>query len=155
MLMAIKDIFKVSRKTFLDPSAWIGIPEIKDSTKTIWQIIRGLVTIPTTSRTETFEEALIRMNLTEQDIKEQSERYFIYAVVFATLVVVTLVFAFYLLLVDWAISGFLIGLAVAALFASQAFRYHFWCFQIQQRKLGCTFQEWKQSWGRSSPGPSA
>ena len=25
---------------------------------------------------------------------------------------------------------------------SQAMRYHFWYFQIQSRKLGCTFQEW-------------
>jgi len=73
----------------------------------------------------------------------------------AFLVVVSFVFAFYLLLVERTVSGFLIGLAVAGLFASQAFRYHFWYFQIQQRKLGCTLEDWKQSWVKSNPGPDA
>jgi intracellular multiplication protein IcmV len=153
--MAIKDILKVSRKTFFDPSAWIGVPEIKDHTKTIWQIIRGLFVTPTSTYSETFEEALVRMNLTEQDIKDQADRYFNYAVLFATLVIVSIVFAFYLLFVERTVSGFLLGLAVSGVFGSQAFRYHFWYFQIQQRKLGCTFEEWKQSWVKSNPGPGA
>jgi len=25
---------------------------------------------------------------------------------------------------------------------TQAFRYHFWLFQLRNRKLGCTLSEW-------------
>ncbi len=151
--MPIKDVFKVSRKTFINPSAWIGLPELKDTTKTLWQIVRGLFVVPQAGEPETFEESLARQGLTEEDVKEQAERYFIFAVIFATLAVVSVIFAFYLLFAERTFSGFLLGLAVTILFGSQAFRYHFWVFQIQSRKLGCTFEEWKQSWFKSSPGP--
>ena len=153
--MAIKDVFKVSRKTFINPSAWLGIPEIKDHTRTIWQLVRGLFVAPQAVYNETFEEALVRMKLTEEDIKNQAESFFIYSVVFATLCVVSFVFAFYLLFVDRSFSGCLLGMAVTALFGAQAVRYNFWVFQIQQRRLGCTLEEWKRSFFNASPGPDA
>jgi intracellular multiplication protein IcmV len=153
--MAIKDIFKVSRKTFINPSGWLGYTELKSSTTTAWELMRGLFYTPKDVNPETFEEAMTRLNLTEEDIKQQSVRYFNFAVLFITLAVVSFLFAFYLLFVEHTFAGCLLGLAVTALFGSQAFRYHFWYFQIQRRKLGCTFEEWKQNWFNPTQGPSA
>jgi intracellular multiplication protein IcmV len=107
------------------------------------------------THTETFEEAMVRLNLTEQDIKEQGERYFNFAVLFITLSILSIVFAFYLLFAERTFAGFLLGLAVTMLFGGQAVRYHFWMFQIRSRRLGCTLEEWKQSLFKSSPGPDA
>jgi len=33
-------------------------------------------------------------------------------------------------------------LALLLLCVAQAFKYHFWLFQIKKNKLGCTFSEW-------------
>lgn len=150
--MAIKDIFKVSRKTFVNPSGWLGYQGLKANTSSIWGIVRDLFYPPQETSSETFDEAMARMGVTETDLKEQSERYFIYATVFMTLAVITVLYSVYLLLSEHTFHGFLIGLAVSALFGSQAFRFHFWHFQIERRKLGCTFQEWKQSWFNPKQG---
>ena len=153
--MALKDVFKVSRKTFLDPSAWVGVSRIKNSSKTIWSVVRDLFIAREAKFNETFDEALVRMKLTEDDINKQAEAFYIYSVVFVTLMAVSFLFGFYLLFVERTITGFLLGVACTALFGGQAFRYHFWVFQIKQRRLGCTFEEWKQSFFTSNPGPDA
>lgn len=140
--MAIKDVLKVSRKTFLNPSGWLGLPEVKDSFKTTWGILKSLITPASSTRTETFEEAMQRLNQTEADVKKIGQDYLMYCWVFIALGVASLVFGFYLLIHHWTIIGFLLSFAMTSLFFSQAFRYHFWHFQIKFRKLGCTFDEW-------------
>lgn len=39
-------------------------------------------------------------------------------------------------------KGVLVCFGVVLLAASLAFRYHFWLFQLEKRKLGCSFREW-------------
>ena len=41
-----------------------------------------------------------------------------------------------------SIKAFIVSLVVMLIALVLAFRYHFWYFQIKQRKLGCTFNEW-------------
>jgi hypothetical protein len=36
----------------------------------------------------------------------------------------------------------LLGLAALMVCLAQAFRYHFWLFQLRKGKLGCTLREW-------------
>jgi intracellular multiplication protein IcmV len=47
--------------------------------------------------------------------------------------------------------GALLSLVVAFLALALAFRYHFWFFQIKQRRLGCSVSEWfnQTVWRRS------
>jgi len=39
----------------------------------------------------------------------------------------------------------LLVLCFCLFIAALCFRYHFWWFQVKKRKLGCTFEEWKES----------
>ncbi len=142
-VMAIKDVLKVSRKTFLNPREWIGYDAIKDQTKTIWDILKALFTPAKPEREETFEQAMQRLELTEADVKTRGQTYFIYALSFLLLSIIAFFVDCYLLIYYHIISGFFLGLAVTLLLATQAFRFHFWYFQIKHRKLGCTFQEWR------------
>ena len=145
--MALKDVFKVSRKTFIDPAAWFGYGTVKGITQTLWGLVRGLfVTAEPTAvaPTETYAEALQRLNLTDETAQANAKNYFIFALFFAALSFGVLVYGLYLLLFHRSFLGFLLALAVTALLSAQAFQLHFWYFQVKHRKLGCTFDEWWQ-----------
>lgn len=146
--MAIGDLFRVNRKTFFNPRAWINYEVIRDSTLMAWGLLMAIFTVPTPEREETFEQAKARLKLTEADIQQAGRNYFIYAVIFALIGVVVFIYSFYLLIVHHTGHGWLIGLSVSALFLGQSFRFHFWYFQIKHHKLGCTFAEWRQGWVR-------
>lgn len=142
-LMAIKDIFKVSRKTFFYPSAWLDIESIKNNNIAIWTVLRNLFKKDQPVRTETFEQAMKRQELTEADVNKVEKDYRIYVFIFVVCGLLVFAYSCYLL-VNLMLAGWLLALAAAALFFAQAFRYDFWAFQIKQRRLGCTFAEWKQ-----------
>lgn len=142
--MALKDVFKVSRKTFFNPSGWLGYNEIKSYTRFLWETLKNLFIPAKPEHSETFEQALDRLHLTETDIQISAKHYLIYAIIFVVLAVGAIGYSFYLLLVHGTLAGWILSIAVAALFFSQAFRFHFWYFQIKHRKLGCTFAEWRR-----------
>lgn len=90
---------------------------------------------------ETFEEAMLRMNLTEADLIKRKKEF-------------TRLFYFFIT-IGLAIIGYAVFMATKGLFAAclisfclsgfsfaQAFKWHFWLFQLSHRKLGCTFKEW-------------
>lgn len=141
--MPIKDVFKVSRKTFINPSAWIGYKSLSNGTKAIWGVIKDTITPDKPQRQETFEQAMQRFKLTETDIQKQSKDYFFYSISFVLLAAFSFMASFYFLFIHKTFAGLLLGFAVTALFLAQAFRFNFWHFQIKHRKLGCTFDEWR------------
>lgn len=144
--MAVRDIFKISRKTFFNPTSWMAYNSLRAYTRNLYDVLRSLFTAPPAPiQTETFEQAMNRMGLTEEAIRETAQTYYWYAMFFATLGVLLVLFAFYLLFHHATFSGWLLALASSALFFAQAFRFHFWYFQIQRRKLGCTFAEWREA----------
>lgn len=141
--MAIKDIFKISRKTFFYPSAWIGTETLSQQTSAMWLVIKSLFTPEKPVHKETFAESMQRQGLTEADIKEAQDDYTFYALIFLVLGIALVVFAFYLLFTHAAFFAWLLALAAAGLSLVQALKYDFWAFQIKNRKLGCTLAEWK------------
>ena len=57
------------------------------------------------------------------------------------LAVLILMYSVYLF-IEGGHKGGIVALVVMFIALVLAFRYHFWYFQIKQRKLGCTIQEW-------------
>ena len=146
--MAVKDILKVNRKTFFNPSAWMNYDYLKYQTGTLWDIIKAIITPAAPDREETFEQAIERIGITEEDVKSIADNYRAYAFGFFLFGLMALIYAFYLLFIHVRFTGWMLGIATSALFFVQAFRYDFWSFQMRRRKLGATFAEWKQSiWG--------
>lgn len=142
--MAVWQIFKVSRKTFFNPRAWLDVDGVRTSTRNLWVIIRDLFVQPTPTRRETFSEAKKRLNLTDAELKNIGQRYQLFSYMFLLLGITVLVFSFYLFIYHFTISGFILGVVTALLFFGQAFRYNFYYFQIKHKKLGCTFKEWRE-----------
>jgi intracellular multiplication protein IcmV len=143
--MPASKLFKITRKTFVDPAGWMDLDSLKDSNKTIIQSIKNLFTVDRPLREETFEQAVDRLELTEEDIKHAYKSYRRYAIWFCVIGLLVFLYSFYLLFRYFTFAGWLIGIASSALFFTQAFKYDFWAFQIKNKKLGSTFEEWKRS----------
>jgi len=142
--MAIRDLLKVSRKTFFNPSGWINFDAILQNNRIILGTLRGVFKAPEPRREESFQQALERLGIKETEADQIAARYYRWAVLFLVLSIVALLYTAYLFFRHTTFTGLLLGLAATALLLSQAFQYHFWSFQIRCRKLGATYKEWKQ-----------
>ncbi len=142
--MAIRDVFKFSRKTFVNPSGWLDTNFLRMQNNVLWAALRGLFTKETQQRTESFEQAVQRLGLTEQDIQNVQTSYRHYALGLLLVGLILFCYAFFLLFYYKTFAGWLLGLAASALLFGQAFRYDFWAFQMKRRQLGASFAEWKR-----------
>lgn len=142
--MAVRDIFKVSRKTFFNPTAWFNYEALETQNKVIWSIVSLVFVKPKADTVETFEEAVTRQKLTDKDIKEGIGTYRALALVFILFSLAALGYAIYLVARYGSLTGCLLSLAVMALFAAQSFKYDFWALQMSRRQLGLTFSDWKR-----------
>jgi len=139
----IKDIFSVNRKTFFNPSSWVDAEGIKATTLTLYNILRSITIVPEPGTTETFEEALKRLNLSEKEIAIRMTRYRFYALLFVIGAFFSFFYGFYLLFRFHTFTAWLITTGMAGLFFSQAFQYDFWAFQMRRRQLGLSFSQYK------------
>lgn len=152
--MAIRDIFKINLRTFVNPSAWLDLNNLSYITGGIWGLIKPLFVAPQAPQNvETFEQAQQRLNLTEEDLKERETSYLSFSYIFVISAAIVLIYSLYLLIHHGTWLGFLLGIAATAVFLSQAARFSFWSFQVRHRKLGCTLEEWWSEKISSSNGP--
>lgn len=144
--MAVRDIFKFSRKTFFNPKGWIDWDTIVAQNKYLWGVLKGLFfpAKPDTSRT--FEEAMQEYGLSEADIADGITTYRTLAFVFLILGLCGLVYSGYLLVRYFSAGGAFLAIAVSVLLFTQAFKYDFWALQMRRRHLGLTFSDWKRQY---------
>lgn len=142
--MPLKDVVKVSRKTFFNPSGWLGYDFVRSQVKLTLDIARAVFSpsVAGAARQETFADAMQRLQLTEADLTRIHHNYRVLMAVFLLLGVAVSGWGIWLLFKKHTFSGLVLGLAAAGLAFVNAFRYHFYAFQIRHRKLGCTFDEW-------------
>ena len=139
----INGIKKVA-KPFVDVPAWAGYDQLKASAKSISTSMKDLFVPKKSDKKETFEEAMQRLNLTEADLIARQKEFKRLIIIFSILGFIVLGYTFYLIW-DRAFWGGLASFGLTVLVFSYSFRYHFWLFQIRQRKLGCTLREWLDS----------
>ena len=141
--MAMRDLFKISWKTFVDPRAWVNYDALLQYNRTLYLILSGLFQKPQKpAKGKNFQTVMRREGLTDDALASLAVNYQTYAYLFFVLGLAVLLFAFYLMWAHWSFSGLLLAVSAAALFFSQWFRYSFWHFQITQRNLNCTVQDW-------------
>lgn len=143
--MALKDVFKISFRTFFNPSAWFGYSWIKTQFSLTGQIFKRIFVPAKPARTETFNEAMKRLKVSAKDVDQLMTRYLSYAYIFLILAFSSLGYGLYVFIWHGSILHLLLTFACAVLFVAFAFQYHFWAFQIKERTLGCTFAKWRQS----------
>ena len=136
-----RGFFRMLSSTFFDVPRWINAKQYVETNKTLYTKIKDVFRIAQPEREETFAAAMLRLKLTEQDLKERIPANQRAMTILLAFIVVLCLYGFYLMF-SGAVAGTLVILAVIVLSAVRAFQYSFWNFQIKHRKLGCSFKEW-------------
>ncbi|WP_454782753.1 type IVB secretion system protein IcmV [Legionella sp. WA2022007384] len=90
---------------------------------------------------ESFNEAVKLLNLTDESILIKQKSLFRLSIIMLLAALLIMGYAVFQLFYG-SIKAFLVSLVVTLIALVLAFRYHFWYYQIKNRKLGCTFNEW-------------
>ncbi len=145
--MGIKKAIKKGFFSGYSVKRWVGFDQIKDSGQSIGEMATNLIDKQKTKATpnkETFEECVKRFGLSESDLKKKMKSLYRIALFCLAASLACFVYAIYLFLIGFILSGF-VSLMLSFLLAAYAYREHLNYFQIKQRRLGCTFREWFNS----------
>lgn len=123
---------------------WMSLSSIKDSFDKTSSILSGLVIPENAKRKETFQESLVRLGISEADLEQRKKEFFRLVVIY-TLIGLSIIFYGIYMAIKQHFAAGLISICLSLFAFGQAFRFHFWLFQIQHRKLGCTLKEWLNS----------
>lgn len=121
----------------------VGWDHLKNSYKGLFASVKAMGARPNPANVvkETFDEAVQRLNLSEENIVAKTKSFFITAIVFVIIAVALFIYALDLLF-SGHILATIIDLILVVLALSLALRDHFWHTQMKQRRLGLTLREW-------------
>jgi len=119
----------------------LGTSTLKAQHAGIKEMAKSVLSVEKSTRTETFQEALARLNLTEADIERRELAFKRLSLVFSVFGGIIIIYMIYLVIIHsfFAVLG---CFGILMIIAAQLFRYNFWLYQMQQRRLGCSVKEW-------------
>jgi len=136
-------MFKKFFRFFFNPKAWMGYDHLVAQNRFLRNTLKKIFIPGQASHTESFKEAVQRLQLSEQALKEKMNSFKRLSTFFIAMSLIVFLYAIYLYsqaLYFPALITVLLGFVLVV----QSFRYHFWYMQIRKEKLGCTFREWLQ-----------
>ena len=142
--MGFKKVVKKGFGSGLNPKKWIGYGALKADTITLTKIFKGVFKRSKTERKETFDQAIKRFNLTEEDIQKRIKSAKELVMIFLGFGGLLVVYALYQWIQGRMMGGF-VCLILSFLTFAYAFREHFNMFQMRNRRLGCSYSEWFNS----------
>ncbi len=123
---------------------WMSWDYLGDTADRFKILFLDIVIPKKASTSETFEEAMQRLDLTEQDLAERQKEWTRLCYFFLVLTLLVVIYALYTAF-KGSMTSSLISFCLALYTLTQAFRWHFWLFQVKNRKLGCSIKEWMNS----------
>ncbi len=122
-----------------------GTGHIKDNAK----MIQGLVVnnfstdkaAQTSPKKENFAQCMKRLGLSEADVEKRIKNSSQLILICSLLSLPMFIYTLYILISGHFLSSF-VCLMLTFLLLAYSFREHFNRFQMQQRRLRCTFEEW-------------
>jgi len=136
-------LWKVA-KPFVDVKTWIGYAQLKEMSNGVGETVKRLFIPQKAEHEETFEAAMQRFNLTEEALKQRIQAFTLLSIFWLLLALGLCVYGAHLI-GQRSFHGFFACVGLALICFAQSFYYHFWRFQMKQRRLGCTIQEWFNS----------
>ena len=120
---------------------WIDWDRTKSYVLYLFFGIKKFLVPQAPERSESFAEAQTENNLTDKDLLVKQN-----ALYRLSLLMIGFAFGMLLYTVYQMVQGSLFGIIVSFIVMLMAlvfaFRYHFWYFQIKERKLGCSLSDW-------------
>ena len=120
---------------------WFDLDRVKAFTSYLVEGFQKMFVPQVAKKTETFDSAVKRMKLNPDELAAKQTallRLSLLMCAVAGLIFGYAVYQFYYS----AYKAVLISLVLMLIALVLAFRYHFWYFQIKERKLGCSLYEW-------------
>ncbi len=120
---------------------WLDVDRVKKFTQYIIDLFQRLFVPSPKAPEESFDDALKRLNITPEQLFKRQRMLFRMSI----LMLVCAVLLFFYGLYEWfygGILGVLLTVVVIFIALTLAFRYHFWYFQMKERKLGCSWKTW-------------
>lgn len=120
---------------------FIGYNQFKMGADYLKSVGAGILKTPDKNLKETFEESVVRQDLSDEHLDEMQKIYFRNAIYYFFLGLVFAAHSLYRFYMLHLAAGF-VSLLLAILIFASCVTSHFWYYQIKNRKLGCTFKEW-------------
>lgn len=120
---------------------WLDFERVRSFTLYLLNGLKRLFVPQPQGADKPFEAVVKKMQLTEEDLILKQRALKRLSILMVTIAVIVESYALYLLFNAY-FSAAILSVVVGMLALVLAFRYHFWYFQIKQRKLGCTLLEW-------------
>ena len=126
---------------FVSVTKWFGYEGLRDTTVALKKSAVGFMVPEKATYEEDFSTAQSRFNLTDEQVETKASDLLRLCLFFVLISFLILVYGFYLLF-NGNFSSFFLTLVIGCFSLANAFRYHFWFFQVKNRKLGCTLKDW-------------
>ena len=120
---------------------WADWDRMKAYTLYLGTAIKNLFVPQNNEASESFEEAQKRMHISDSAMLVKQKSLFRLSLLMLVIAMLLFAYALYHLILGNFLA-FILSLVVMMIAGVLAFRYHFWYFQIKERKLGCTISEW-------------
>ena len=133
-------IGKLKDKTVSVSKSLVGYDQITKGTKENYDVFKNLVQYNLTKNTDTEPE----IYMPKEKVIETEKSFKKLVIIFLCLFIMGLLYSIgNLFLHNWSLA--LVAFAFTALCLSITFRYHFWLYQIRNRILGASFQDYYQA----------
>ena len=124
---------------------WFGLKDHLYNIRFITGRARELFTPKEADRSETFEDAMDRLDISQTELDATDKYYSSLIYLFIFIAVAIALYSLYQALVLKSILSTIMTFSLVLFALANAFRYHFWRFQIRSKKLGCSFRDWLES----------
>ncbi|MES2998771.1 MAG: type IVB secretion system protein IcmV [Pseudomonadota bacterium] len=128
-------------KPFVDVPKWIGYRQLVKTNRSLYSFAKKFFIPEQANTQESFQVALDRLKLSEADLCRRMKAFTRLMWIWILLFLISIAYSIHLLFEN-SLRGFFPCLGVTVIILTQIFRYHFWIFQIKQRRLGCGFRDW-------------
>lgn len=128
-------------KPFVDIPRWIDYQQLVKGHRSFYSFVKKSFIPEHRVVEESFDAALLRLGITEVDLEQRLNAFKRLLWIWGALFLISFVYGLHLLLIH-ALRGFFPCLGLNFVILTQIFRYHFWIFQIKERRLGCSFTDW-------------
>jgi intracellular multiplication protein IcmV len=141
--MAKKGIVRTFFGSITNVKEFIDFNELKNDARVLKNAIKDTFKPDDTKRQidETFEEAMQRLNLTEDDVKKQAKFFLHYSIFYALFALSFIIYAIYLFSLVKILAS-VTTLVLGIFLATYALKENFMYMQIKKRKLNCKFPDW-------------
>ncbi|MDX2345352.1 MAG: type IVB secretion system protein IcmV [Legionella sp.] len=121
--------------------SWLDVTRIKSFHQYIVESFRKLFVLRPQQAEESFDEAKVRLKLTDAMILKRQVALFRVSVLMITLASLLFFYGVYQFFYG-SILGVFLTLILIVVALTLAFRYHFWYFQMKTKQLGCAWKTW-------------